>query len=303
MARGLIKHRVGAGMDTMMWIDFWLPNGLLCSQLGLSEMEILQLDTNIKVDSLIYNSQWVVPASLQHIQFLQSHYFNSQIQNLQPPSLQPDFIEWLPSPPIGFSQRHTMDYFSPPSLMFTWHNLLWFKHHIPKHSHILWLAIKGRLYTLDTKPMKHKHHTNACYLCMSDWESIDHLFFKCKFNILIWEFIQNVAGFYIRPDCWADLISWCLTTWCNKYFTTHKLLLSAAIYFIWIERNARAFRNKSTNAQHIICLIKDCIRKRLASMALRKGTELYQKETMEDLYKLFLEGCAFAGGHSWRLSE
>ncbi|XP_059669115.1 uncharacterized protein LOC132314247 [Cornus florida] len=64
MARRVIKHRIGTGPDTMMWIDFWLPNGPLYSQLGLSEVEILQLDTSVKVDSLISNSQSSIPGSL-----------------------------------------------------------------------------------------------------------------------------------------------------------------------------------------------------------------------------------------------
>ncbi|XP_059638828.1 uncharacterized protein LOC132281108 [Cornus florida] len=65
LACGLIRHRVGAGTDTMMWLDFWLPNGPVVSQLGLFEMEILQLDTYVSVDSLISNFQWVIPPAIQ----------------------------------------------------------------------------------------------------------------------------------------------------------------------------------------------------------------------------------------------
>ncbi|XP_059669114.1 uncharacterized protein LOC132314246 [Cornus florida] len=221
MARRVIKHRIGTGPDTMMWIDFWLPNGPLYSQLGLSEVEILQLDTSVKVDSLISNSQWSIPASLQQIPFLNSNSFNSQLHSLHTPSASPDLIEWLPSLTTGFSQRTTMDYFCPPSLL----------------------------------------------------------------------------------NCWTDLITWCSSNWQMNHFTLHKLLLSAAVYFIWFERNARAFKNKASSAQHIIQLIKSCIRSRLSSLVLKKEAELNQRHSMEGLQKMFLDGCAFAGSHTWLLSD
>ncbi|XP_059669116.1 uncharacterized protein LOC132314248 [Cornus florida] len=138
---------------------------------------------------------------------------------------------------------------------------------------------------------------------MSGWESLDHLFFKCPFSSLIWEFIQNDVGFYIRPNCWTDLITWCSSDWQMNHFTLHKLLLSAAVYFIWFERNARAFKKKASSAQHIIQLIKSCIRSRLSSLVLKKEAELNQRHSMEGLQKMFLDGCAFSGSHTWLLSD
>ncbi|XP_059635048.1 uncharacterized protein LOC132277252 [Cornus florida] len=304
MARGVIRHRIGAGTDTMMWIEFWLPNGPICDQLGLSEMDILQLDTSVKVDSLISNSQWTIPAALQFFPFLLSESFTTQLQSLPLPSLVPDSTEWLPSLPLGFSHKLTLEYFCPPSLSFAWHKLVWFKHCIPKHSHIFWLAVREKFCTLDTKPiMLHKHYTNVSYLCPSNWESIDHLFFKCKFSRAIWDFIQNVARFYIRPDYWKELIPWCSSHWSNEGYTIHKLMLSAAVYYIWLERNARAFRNKASNAPHTINLIKSCIRARIVSLVLKSGVELKQKGTTEDLQKMFLDGCTFTGCHTWILPD
>ncbi|XP_059669152.1 uncharacterized protein LOC132314294 [Cornus florida] len=272
-------------------------------QLGLSDVEILQLDPRVTVDSLISNNQWEVPISLQQIPFFQSQAFTLQLQNIPPPSYASDKVEWFPSSPNEYSHRLTMDYFTPPSLVFAWDQLVWFKHHIPKHGYIVWLALKKRLATLDTKPMMKKHYTNACYLCLAHEESLDHIFFKCQFSSRIWEIVQHAAGFYIKPDSWNDLITWCATTWMQDHFITHKLLLSSAIYFIWQERNARAFRNKSSPPTHAIHLIKGCIRARFSSLKLKHNSDIRRITSLEGMHQLFLQGCSYAHGQSWFLLQ
>ncbi|XP_059639490.1 uncharacterized protein LOC132281843 [Cornus florida] len=179
MARGLVKHRVGAGQSTSLWNDYWFPNGPIAIQLGFTDVKILQLDPQIIVDSLISNHQWTIPSSLHHIPFFQSQDFNTQLLSLPFLTTNPDHMEWLPSSTRDYSHRLTMDYFAASSLVFAWDHLIWFKHHILKHGFIAWLALKERLATLDTKPIQKKHYTNACYLCLSAEESVDHLFFKC----------------------------------------------------------------------------------------------------------------------------
>ncbi|XP_059664033.1 uncharacterized protein LOC132309768 [Cornus florida] len=168
-----------------MWLDFWLPNGPIIQQLNLTELENLQLDPQD---------------------------FNSQLQSIPAPTSDNDQIHWLPSMAKEYSHMHTMDYFSPPSFVFAWTHLIWFKHYIPKDGFIAWLALKERLATLDTKPMMKKHYTNACYLCLADCEAVDHLFFKCKFSSTIWDYVLHAVGFYIKPDSWRDLIAWCSST-------------------------------------------------------------------------------------------
>ncbi|XP_059650251.1 uncharacterized protein LOC132296017 [Cornus florida] len=163
------------------------------------------------------------------------------------------------------------------------------------------MALKERLATLDTKPMLKKHYTNACYLCLAESESVDHILFKCQFSSIVWDFVQHAAGFYIKPDNWKDLVAWCSSAWTQEHFITHKLLLSCAIYYIWQESNSRAFRNKIASALHIIHRIKGCIKARFASLKLRNSAELCKINSVEAMQQLFLQGCSFASGQSWFL--
>ncbi|XP_059639305.1 uncharacterized protein LOC132281633 [Cornus florida] len=283
MARGLIKHKVGEEKDTRLWLDYWLPNGPIALQLGLNELEILQLHNSMLVDSLISNSHWVKPGTLQLHQFFQTRRFLSQLQELPLITTTPDVIEWLPSPTKELSMSHTYKYFTSPSPVFHWHKLVWFKHHIPKHSLILWMAVKGRLNTLDAKPVLHKHYTNSCYHCNFAWESIDHLFFKCAYTSRIWKFVQEVAGFYIRPDNWTQLLHWCIAHWNSSDFLLHKLLLAAAVYLIWMELNARAINSILAPSSSIIAQVKSCVRARLASTKLTTSYDL-KKSTLSKNY-------------------
>ncbi|XP_059627183.1 uncharacterized protein LOC132269977 [Cornus florida] len=142
--------------------------------------------------------------------------------------------------------------------------------------------------------MRHKHHINACYLCLANNESLDHLFFQCEYSKEIWSFIQHTIGLYIQPSSWSDLILWCSAHWSSKGFLVHKLLLSAAVYFLWLERNNRAFRNASSFPSTIIGQIMKCIRGRLASIKLRKASDLRNINRLEDLQQLFMDGCIYA---------
>ncbi|KAL0386410.1 UNVERIFIED_CONTAM: hypothetical protein Slati_4557400 [Sesamum latifolium] len=80
----------------------------------------------------------------------------------------------------SFSSSAAYAIFSPPGPKVGWSSLLVGTFKIPRHRFILWLAILGRLSTLD-KPWLHQLGT-ACVLCQDALpESHEHLFFTCSF--------------------------------------------------------------------------------------------------------------------------
>ncbi|XP_059639078.1 uncharacterized protein LOC132281385 [Cornus florida] len=140
--------------------------------------------------------------------------------------------------------------------------------------------------------------TYLCYLCLADNESMDHLFFKCLFSSRVWRVLQEIAGFYILPNCWTDLIEWCSTFWTSEKFLIHKLLLSAAIYFLWQERNFRAFRNTFKSPTLIISKIKSSTRSKLAAIKLKSSVDLRDISDPQDLHSLFVQSCNDSRMHS-----
>ncbi|KAL0445492.1 UNVERIFIED_CONTAM: hypothetical protein Slati_1677100 [Sesamum latifolium] len=90
-----------------------------------------------------------------------------------------DWILWT-GPGGSFSSAAAYDMLHPPGPKVDWSSLLVGTFKIPRHRFILWLAILGRLSTLD-KPWLHHLGTN-CVLCRADTpETHDHLFFTCSF--------------------------------------------------------------------------------------------------------------------------
>ncbi|GJX62906.1 RNA-directed DNA polymerase, eukaryota, reverse transcriptase zinc-binding domain protein [Tanacetum coccineum] len=84
---------------------------------------------------------------------------------------------------------------SIPDLTFPpkWYEHVWYSQCIPRHAFILWMAVKGRLKTLDMISKWMEVHSMACYLCKEYAESHNHLFFSCPFSERLRERLKPMA--------------------------------------------------------------------------------------------------------------
>ncbi|KAK4383899.1 hypothetical protein Sango_3110000 [Sesamum angolense] len=99
---------------------------------------------------------------------------------VSPISEGPDKISWK-SKDGYFNTSRAYEIFHPPGPNVFWSSLLLGPFKIPKNCFILWLAIMGRLSTLD-KPWLN-HIGGICILCPDGVpETHDHLFFSCSFS-------------------------------------------------------------------------------------------------------------------------
>ncbi|KAK4383922.1 hypothetical protein Sango_3108400 [Sesamum angolense] len=91
----------------------------------------------------------------------------------------PDRISWK-SKDGSFNTSTAYELFHPPGPKVFWSSLMMGPFKIPKNCFILWLAIMGRLSTLD-KPWLH-HIGGFCILCPEGVpETHDHLYFHARF--------------------------------------------------------------------------------------------------------------------------
>ncbi|KAL0399930.1 UNVERIFIED_CONTAM: hypothetical protein Sradi_2336300 [Sesamum radiatum] len=101
-----------------------------------------------------------------------------------------------------FSNVEAFRLFQPPSPKMAWYSLLMGPFRIPRNCFMLWLAILGRLTTLD-RPWW-SGTAQACVLCPYGVdESHDHLLFECTFSqqclrILKTENLENSMGCYMN---------------------------------------------------------------------------------------------------------
>ncbi|KAJ6697550.1 hypothetical protein OIU85_003878 [Salix viminalis] len=122
-------------------------------------------------------------------------------------------------------------------------HLCWFKFHIPRHAFILWLAIKGRLRTMDR--MYDHEGPRICNLCSLEDETHEHLFFNCRFSHEVWAWLTSKHQTPWPNYRWPDLIQWGAVTYKSKSLfpsLVARLTLAASVYCIWMERNQRVFK-------------------------------------------------------------
>ncbi|XP_022015064.1 uncharacterized protein LOC110914582 [Helianthus annuus] len=157
-----------------------------------------------------------------------------------------------------------------------WCNIVWFSQCIPRHVFMMWLVIKGKLLTQD-KILKwdlswRKNMNMMCYLlCYQNFDSHPHLFFECKYSSQVWLIIRKKVGMDFVSPKWRDIIEWLLARARSKsaVFYVAKILVTAALYFIWQERNARIFKNQLRPPEKLSEIILKTVRYKLMGAKLK----------------------------------
>jgi hypothetical protein len=88
---------------------------------------------NVKVNVLIQNSEWKTPTT----QAIGWHPIPSS-----PKLGQKDEIVWLDSPNHRFSVKVAWEQLRRHRKMVEWHDIVWFKNAVPRHSFLLWMAVQ-----------------------------------------------------------------------------------------------------------------------------------------------------------------
>lgn len=115
-------------------------------------------------------------------------------------SLWPNFaakdlaVSWRMNSYGKFSVKSVVNLFFPSVGMANWHHVIWFKGYIPRHSFILWLAIKLRLPTLHRLKECGFVQTEVCFLCGVQDNYLEHLFFSYPFSRRVWTFVGDKCG-------------------------------------------------------------------------------------------------------------
>ena len=148
-----------------------------------------------KVATTIENNRWKWPEGRRHINAV-----NEIIQALPPDdhlgSSCPDSIRWLADSLGVFTLKSAMRLLVPEEHTISWHQLVWFKHSIPRHSFVLWMLCLNRLNTKDRLVKWGVISDPWCPLCTTAYESCEHLFFQCNYAAYVWSIIQESLLMY-----------------------------------------------------------------------------------------------------------
>ncbi|XP_031372532.1 uncharacterized protein LOC116187748 [Punica granatum] len=155
-----------------------------------------------------------------------------------------DRIIWSAHPKGILTVARTWDFIRDKMAEVEWHRLLWTSPLIPRHCFISWLAIRGRLSTLDRISRWKKDISSSCVLCGTEEEKRDHIFFSCPFSTDVWVKILLMNG--ENRSC---RLSW-----------------HAYIYNIWKARNDRTFHDIVALKEKVLACVKQAMKCRIMGM-------------------------------------
>ena len=133
---------------------------------------------------------------------------------------------------------------------FPFFDILWHPRHCPKWSYCLYRALLNKLPTRDRLFRFGIIEDTVCVLCRQEQETNTHLFFDCQFTKYIWSLCKLKLGFgnsqmgSISEEAVGLQLKFKAK---DTLYSLSKLLLAAAVWNIWQERNRRIFQNQELN--------------------------------------------------------
>lgn len=86
-----------------------------------------------------------------------------------------------------FSTKETWNIVRVASPQNSWLCGIWFSKATPRYAFVTWLAVLGRLSTMDRIARWNQGVDPMCVLCKNDPVTRDHLFFECSYSSQIWD--------------------------------------------------------------------------------------------------------------------
>ncbi|XP_021742000.1 uncharacterized protein LOC110708221 [Chenopodium quinoa] len=139
----------------------------------------------------------------------------------------------------------------------SWTKWIWNKVNIPKHSFIAWLAVHDRLRLRDRLCRLGICNEEACLLCGSEPETLQHLFFKCRYSKACMVNICTWIGIRFRTCNIEE--AWKMWIRGVKDQTKRKVLLAtliALLYHVWLARNHSYWQKAVIHPQKLCRVIR-----------------------------------------------
>ncbi|GAV89525.1 LOW QUALITY PROTEIN: zf-RVT domain-containing protein, partial [Cephalotus follicularis] len=174
LARNLV-YSIRDGRATSLWWDPWINGEALITKNGARVPIDADILMHAKVSAVIVNRQWAWPLNSWVLREIDTLVQQKCIEQ------GPDVIHWL-SKGKPFSCKAAWQVMRHILLKVAWADIVWFSNCIPKHSFCLWLTFHNAHRTTDKLRSYGVVEANQCMFGYGGLESIDHIFFGCKFT-------------------------------------------------------------------------------------------------------------------------
>ncbi|XP_065857483.1 uncharacterized protein [Euphorbia lathyris] len=155
-----------------------------------------------------------------------------------------DRIVWKGNNKGQFTVATAYKALMPTQVIVGWWKVVWGHQFIPRHSFILWIALKNRLNVKTRIAVWANLINQLCCLCGQEEETVPHLFFYCSVSGSVW---MEISGKCDVPNNlpWRKLISWLSRNAAGKSLKSsiRRVAFAATVYWVWLTRNRIAFDN------------------------------------------------------------
>ncbi|GJT55811.1 reverse transcriptase domain, reverse transcriptase zinc-binding domain protein [Tanacetum coccineum] len=109
-----------------------------------------------------------------------------------------------------------------------------------------------------------------CPLCDLVPDSHDHLFFECSFSSQVWSKVRVLMD--AIPPHLSDVVAFIVLLSKGKTVVSiiSRIVVVATSYYIWLERNGRLFKKKTSTPSQIVDVIFSTVRLKLVTFKFKK---------------------------------
>ncbi|GJV10402.1 RNA-directed DNA polymerase, eukaryota, reverse transcriptase zinc-binding domain protein [Tanacetum coccineum] len=138
---------------------------------------------------------------------------------------------------------------------------------------ILWMAVRRRLQTQDRVMAWYNNNDMKCPLCKGSNDSHNHLFFKCDYSRKFWVELKDKMENRDMSNSWDILVDQYAGNVCNNSIGSIliRIVLSAAVYNIRKERNARLFIGEVKDDVTVLKIIIQNVKLQLSSLKVKRS--------------------------------
>ncbi|GJX76495.1 RNA-directed DNA polymerase, eukaryota, reverse transcriptase zinc-binding domain protein [Tanacetum coccineum] len=280
-----VGYKIGNGEGCFVWYDRWHSNGPLCRLISNNIITHNGFDLNTKVADLIDINGWKWPNGWNEL--------FSEVVNVQVPNLIHDCSDkvlWFnkENDEVQFSVKEAWKVLRDDVPKVMWYKHFWFSQCIPRHSFILWMALKGRLKTQDRISRWFNGDNMVCPFCKSCKDSHSHLFFSCGFAQGVWNKLKSMCRLDDLSFVWAEIVSGIAIRKANNslwsIISKGLGLLGLPFTLFGSERNFRLFWCVERSADKVFDIIVDTVRLRLLGLKIKRSPEVDKAATIWKLH-------------------
>lgn len=252
---------VGNGSRTRFWTDLWLPEGRHCHFAPVVFQTVPRRWRRRTVRDALQDNQWAWDAVAATTVPFMTQFLRiwTILENVQLRPDEEDKMIWRWTPNASYSSASAYRAFFIGRCTVRGAKELWSVSCPPKVKFFFWIALHGRLWTVERRKRHGLQDDDDCSLCKQVPEHADHLLCSCVFTREIWHRILLKVELHLPSPTQDDtLLDWWLRTRTlltdpmRRAFDSLTFLVS---WMIWKERNRRTFDGVSSTTTMVIGLI------------------------------------------------